>query len=109
MPTLMPFSFSICSLFLAALRALRWFRIPPRRAGYPAAAPIAGGISPHSVAFGSNTSVSTLPGSNVVVNVSYFEGNPHDSKILEQIKDQINKGLLKKYGRILGPDVTTCR
>jgi transposase, IS5 family len=35
--------------------------------------------------FGSKISFSTLPGSNVVVDVTHFEGNPHDSKTLETI------------------------
>ena len=32
--------------------------------------------------FGSKVSVATLPGSNVVVGIENFSGNPHDSKTL---------------------------
>ena len=56
---------------------------------------IAKGKSHKPYEFGSKTSIAILPGMNVVVNVSCFKGNPHDSKtlepVLEQIKDQINK------------------
>lgn len=45
--------------------------------------------------FGSKVSIATLPGSNVVVGIETFQGNPHDSKTLlpalERIKDMFDK------------------
>lgn len=46
---------------------------------------IAKGKSHKPYEFGSKISFSTLPGSNVVVDVSHFSGNPHDSKTLETV------------------------
>ena len=51
----------------------------------PDVACIAKGKSHKPYEFGSKISFSTLPKSNVIVDVSHFEGNPHDSKTLESI------------------------
>ena len=46
---------------------------------------IAKGKSHKPYEFGSKISFSTLPKSNIVVDVSHFLGNPHDSKTLEVV------------------------
>jgi IS5 family transposase len=51
----------------------------------PDVACIAKGKSHKPYEFGSKISFSTLPNSNVVVDVSHFSGNPHDSKTLETV------------------------
>jgi IS5 family transposase len=51
----------------------------------PEVACIAKGKSHKPYEFGSKISFSTLPGTNVVVDVSHFLGNPHDSTTLETI------------------------
>jgi transposase, IS5 family len=55
----------------------------------PDVACIAKGKSHKPYEFGSKISFSTLPGSNVVVDVSHFLGNPHDSKTLEAITPKL--------------------
>lgn len=57
----------------------------------PQVACIAKGKSHKHYEFGSKISFSTLPYSNVVVNVSHFLGNPHDSTTLETILPQLQK------------------
>lgn len=51
----------------------------------PQVACIAKGKSHKPYEFGSKISFSTLPKSNVIVDVSHFLGNPHDSKTLETV------------------------
>lgn len=47
--------------------------------------------------FGAKISFSTLPGSNVVVDVSHFEGNLHDSKTLETVVPKLKQLLPKAF------------
>lgn len=63
----------------------------------PEVACIAKGKSHKPYEFGSKISVSTLPGSNVVVNISHFLGNPHDSQTLEPVLKQMEKDLKKPF------------
>jgi IS5 family transposase len=51
----------------------------------PQVACIAKGKSHKPYEFGSKISFTTLPKSNVIVDVSHFLGNPHDSKTLETV------------------------
>jgi IS5 family transposase len=57
----------------------------------PDVACIAKGKSHKPYEFGSKISFSTLPQSNIVVDVSHFLGNPHDSKTLEIIIPKLKK------------------
>ena len=63
----------------------------------PEVACIAKGKSHKPYEFGAKISVSTLPGSNVVVNISHFLGNPHDSQTLAPVLEQIEKDLKKPF------------
>lgn len=67
----------------------------------PEVACIAKGKSHKPYEFGSKISIAILPGTNVVVDVSYFEGNPHDSKTLEPVLDNIAKEVNKKFERCI--------
>jgi transposase, IS5 family len=49
----------------------------------PQTACIAKGKAHKQYEFGSKIGIATLPGSNVIVGVSHFRGNPHDSTTLE--------------------------
>ena len=51
--------------------------------------------------FGSKVSVATLAGSNVVVGVESFSGNPHDSKTLPIALDSIREMFGKEFSRVL--------
>ena len=51
--------------------------------------------------FGSKVSVATLPGSNVVVGVENFSGNPHDSKTLPLALDSIREKFGKEFSRVI--------
>jgi IS5 family transposase len=46
-------------------------------------------------------SVASLPGSNVVVGISSFTGNPHDSKTLSATIDQAKHWTGRSYERVL--------
>jgi transposase, IS5 family len=52
-------------------------------------------------AFGSKVSVASLPGSNVVVDIANFVGNPHDSKTLAPTLDQVAHWTGRRYARVL--------
>jgi transposase, IS5 family len=52
-------------------------------------------------AFGSKVSVASLSGSNVVVGVANFVGNPHDSKTLAPMLDQVAPWTGRRYERVL--------
>ena len=51
--------------------------------------------------FGSKVSVATLPGSNVVVGIENFSGNPHDSKTLPIALNGIREQLGKEFSRVI--------
>ena len=51
--------------------------------------------------FGSKVSVASLPGSNVVVGIANFVGNPHDSKTLAPTLDQVAQWTGQRYKRVL--------
>ena len=51
--------------------------------------------------FGSKVSVATLAGSNVVVGVESFSGNPHDSKTLPIALNRIREKFGKEFSRVL--------
>jgi IS5 family transposase len=63
----------------------------------PEVACIAKGKSHKPYEFGSKISFSTLPQSNVVVDVSHFTGNPHDSKTLESIIPKLKEILPQTF------------
>ena len=51
--------------------------------------------------FGSKVSVATLVGSNVVVGVESFWGNPHDSKTLPLALNRIREQLGKEFSKVI--------
>ena len=51
--------------------------------------------------FGSKVSVASLSGSNVVVGLVNFSGNPHDSKTLASTLDQVTQWTGRRYERVL--------
>lgn len=51
--------------------------------------------------FGSKVSVAMLAGSNVVVGVESFSGNPHDSKTLPLALDSIREKFGKEFSRVI--------
>jgi transposase, IS5 family len=51
--------------------------------------------------FGSKVSVASLSGSNVVVGIANFAGNPHDSKTLAPTLDQVAQCTRRRYARVL--------
>ncbi len=51
--------------------------------------------------FGSKVSVASLSGSNVVVGIASFSGNPHDSKTLAPTLDQVALWTGQRYARVL--------
>lgn len=51
--------------------------------------------------FGSKVSVASLSGSNVVVGISSFSGNPHDSKTLAPTLAQVKQWTGRDYKRVL--------
>jgi transposase, IS5 family len=52
-------------------------------------------------AFGSKVSVASLSGSNVVVGITSFVGNPHDGKTLATALDQVARWTGRRYVRVL--------
>jgi IS5 family transposase len=58
---------------------------------------IAKGKSHKPYEFGSKTSVSTLPGSNLVVGVLSFKGNPYDGDTMAPALEQIDELLNKQF------------
>lgn len=63
----------------------------------PQVACIAKGKSHKPYEFGSKISFSTLPKSNVIVDVSHFLGNPHDSKTLETVIPKLKSIMSKAF------------
>ncbi len=51
--------------------------------------------------FGSKVSVAALPGSHVIVGMSSFAGNPHDSKTLAGVLDEVAQSTGRRYARVL--------
>jgi Transposase DDE domain len=51
--------------------------------------------------FGSKVSVASLSGSNVVVGITSFAGNPHNSKTLAPTLDQVAQWTDRRYKRVL--------
>jgi transposase, IS5 family len=51
--------------------------------------------------FGSKVSVASLSGSNVVVGITSFVGNPHDGKTLATALDQVARWTGQRYARVL--------
>jgi transposase, IS5 family len=62
---------------------------------------IAKGKAHKKYAFGSKVSVASLSGSNVVVGITSFVGNPHDGKTLATSLDQVARWTGQRYGRVL--------
>ena len=62
---------------------------------------IAKGKAHKKYELGSKVSVASLPGSNVVVGISSFTGNPHDSKTLSATIDQVKHWTGRSYDRVL--------
>ena len=50
---------------------------------------------------GSKVSVDSLSGSNVVVGIANFVGNPHDSKTLAPTLDEVVQWISQRYARVL--------
>ena len=67
----------------------------------PDVACIAKGKSHKQYEFGSKVSIATLPGTNVVVDVSHFLGNPHDSTTLEPVLKSIDTQVNKVFDRCI--------
>jgi len=87
----------IKELFLRVLAQKRHTKDKIYSLHEPEVACIAKGKSHKPYEFGAKISVSTLPGSNVVVNISHFLGNPHDSQTLAPVLEQIEKDLKKPF------------
>jgi transposase, IS5 family len=51
--------------------------------------------------FGSKVSIASLSGSNVVVGIANFVGNPHDSKTLVPTLDEVAQWTGQQYARVL--------
>jgi len=62
---------------------------------------IAKGKAHKKYEFGSKVSVASLSGSNVVVGISSFSGNPHDSKTLAPTLAQVAQWTGRDYERVL--------
>ena len=62
---------------------------------------IAKGKAHKKFEFGSKVSVAMLPGSNVIVGVVNFQGNPHDSKTLQATLDHCEKITGKTFERAI--------
>ena len=62
---------------------------------------IAKGKAHKKYEFGSKVSVASLSGSNVVVGVANFTGNPHDSKTLAPTLEQVSQWTGRSYDRVL--------
>ena len=84
-------------LFLKVLAQTRHSKDKTYSLHEPEVSCIAKGKSHKPYEFGSKTSIAILPGTNVVVNVSCFKGNPHDSKTLEPVLTQISEEIKKQF------------
>ena len=62
---------------------------------------IAKGKAHKKYEFGSKVSVASLSGSNVVVGISSYPGNPHDSKTLSSTLEQVKQYTGREYSRVL--------
>jgi IS5 family transposase len=62
---------------------------------------IAKGKAHKKYEFGSKVSIASLSGSNVVVGIASFAGNPHDSKTLAPTLDQVRQWTGRQYERVL--------
>ena len=62
---------------------------------------IAKGKAHKKYEFGSKVSVASLSGSNVVVGIANFVGNPHDSKTLAFTLEQVTQWTGRRYERVL--------
>lgn len=69
--------------------------------GEPSVSCIAKGKVHKKYEFGSKVSVASLSGSHVVVGVTNFVGNPHDSKTLAPTLDQVAQWTGQCYARVL--------
>lgn len=90
------------TLFLKVLAQTRHSKDKIYSLHEPEVSCIAKGKSHKPYEFGSKTSVATLPGSNVIVDVSCFSGNPHDSKTLEPVLNEIKRVLGKEFAFAIG-------
>ena len=88
-------------LFLKVLAQTRHSKDKTYSLHEPEVSCIAKGKSHKPYEFGSKTSIAILPGTNVVVNVSCFKGNPHDSKTLEPVLTQINEEINKQFDWVI--------
>ena len=84
-------------LFLKVLAQTRHSKDKTYSLHEPEVSCIAKGKSHKPYEFGSKTSIAILRGTNVVVNVSCFKGNPHDSKTLEPVLKQISEEINKQF------------
>jgi IS5 family transposase len=84
-------------LFLKVLAQTRHSKDKTYSIHEPDVSCIAKGKSHKPYEFGSKTSIAIIPGTNVVVNVSCFKGNPHDSKTLEPVLTQISEEINKQF------------
>ena len=62
---------------------------------------IAKGKAHKKYEFGSKVSIASLSGSNVVVGLASFVGNPYDSKTLAPTLEQVRQWTGRRYGRVL--------
>ena len=62
---------------------------------------IAKGKSGKKYEFGSKVSIAMLPGSNVVVGIKSYEGNPHDSKTLKETVELSESSSGRSYARVV--------
>ena len=67
----------------------------------PAVSCIAKGKAHKKYEFGSKVSVASLSGSNVVVGITSFVGNPHDGKTLATALDEVAHWTGQRYARVL--------
>jgi IS5 family transposase len=88
-------------LFLKVLAQTRHSKDKIYSLHEPEVSCIAKGKSHKPYEFGSKTSIAILPGTNVVVNVSCFKGNPHDSKTLEPVLTQISEEINKQFDWVI--------
>jgi IS5 family transposase len=67
----------------------------------PTVSCIAKGKAHKKYSFGSKVSVASLSGSNVVVGITSFVGNPHDGRTLATALDQVVHWTGQRYARVL--------
>ena len=67
----------------------------------PTVSCIAKGKAHKKYEFGSKVSVASLSGSNVVVGITSFVGNPHDGKTLATALDEVAQWTGRRYARVL--------